>query len=126
MAERVQFGHSRAADAVTTMPSLLGRSLILIAGLTLFHGAFSTYENLSQLKALGRLGTEHRMPWDTAIELLGALILFIIGATVNAPRLNEITWSSQMAKLSIDEMDSRMSFASVNHRGKRLFGNGSN
>jgi membrane magnesium transporter 1 len=68
--------------------------------------------------------------------------MFIIGITLNAPPLREITWASEMKKRcayqkqnkkdifrtllnisrSIDEMNSRISFAGFNHKGKLFLG----
>ncbi|KAH7926036.1 hypothetical protein BV22DRAFT_1009942, partial [Leucogyrophana mollusca] len=83
--------------------------------------AYSTYEHLSHLKALGR--PEGPLPLNTVYESILALILGILGASLNAPPLKDITWASEMKKRhrycrSIDEMDSRLSFASYNNRGR--------
>jgi len=104
------------------MPSAVGRLLLALSTVAILHAAFSTYEHFSQLKALDRLGSGRQPPWDVVVESLIALVMFIVGITLNAPALKDITWSSEMAKRSIDGMDSRMGFASVNHRGARIFG----
>lgn len=85
----------------------------------IFHAAFSTYEHLSYLKALER--PEGPIPKDILAETLIAVVLGILGASLNAPPLKEITWASEMRKRSVDEMDSRLGFASYIHRGRSLF-----
>ncbi|KDQ19632.1 hypothetical protein BOTBODRAFT_28199 [Botryobasidium botryosum FD-172 SS1] len=102
------------------MPSVLGRSLLALSTLILFHAAYSAYEHLTFLKAINR--PDESLPKDIVFESLLALLLFTFGAVFNAPPLKEITWASEMSKRSIDEMDSRLGFMSVNHRGKMLFG----
>ncbi|EJD07525.1 uncharacterized protein FOMMEDRAFT_73630 [Fomitiporia mediterranea MF3/22] len=97
---------------------MLGRVLLTVAILALLHAAFSTYEHLSHLKALGR--PEGSLPQDIIAEALVSLILGIIGASLNAPELKEITWRSEMRKRKIDDMDSRLSFASWTNRGNEL------
>jgi len=76
------------------------------------------------------------------IECILSLGIFLISTVLNAPPLAEISWASEMKKRSatldvitplrspllylfhrnIDEMDSRLSFASFNHRGTKYFG----
>ncbi|KAI0038665.1 hypothetical protein FA95DRAFT_1505224 [Auriscalpium vulgare] len=97
---------------------MLGQLLLLISTLALFHVAFSTYEHLSHLKALGR--PEGSLPVDVVLESLVALALGIIGGCVKAPAPKEISWASEMKLRSIDDMDSRMSFANFVTRGKAL------
>ncbi|PAV20129.1 hypothetical protein PNOK_0506300 [Pyrrhoderma noxium] len=89
--------------------SLFGRTLLTVAILLLLHAAYSTYEHLSHLKALGR--PEGALPQDIVIEAFVSLVIGILGASLNAPELKEITWRSEMRKRKIDEMDSRLSFA---------------
>ncbi|KAF9038460.1 membrane magnesium transporter-domain-containing protein [Panaeolus papilionaceus] len=98
--------------------SFTGRVFLLIATLGILHAAFSTYEHLSQLKALER--PEGPIPPDIAVETLVALVLGILGACLNAPPLKDITWSSEMRKHTIDQMDSRLGFASYVNRGNHL------
>ncbi|KIK08832.1 hypothetical protein K443DRAFT_1040 [Laccaria amethystina LaAM-08-1] len=98
---------------------MLGRILLLFSTFAVFHAAFSTYEHLSHLKALER--PEGPIPSDIILETLLAMVLGIIGASLNAPKLKEITWASEMRKHKIDEMDSRLGFANYVSRGKILF-----
>ncbi|KAF8347864.1 hypothetical protein F5887DRAFT_1072202 [Amanita rubescens] len=98
-----------------------GRLLLVISSLTLFHAAFSTYEcqtDFSHLKALG--SSEGQVPGDIVLEALVSLLLGIIGASLDAPELKEITWASEMKKRKIDDMDSRMGVASYVTRGRNI------
>ncbi|TFK48549.1 hypothetical protein OE88DRAFT_1664433 [Heliocybe sulcata] len=99
---------------------MFGRLLIVLGAAALLHAAFSTYEHLSYLKALGRL--EESVPNDVTLEALVGLFLGILGASLDAPALKEITWASEMKKRSIDEMDSRLGFANWSNRGSTLLG----
>ncbi|THH16961.1 hypothetical protein EW146_g3756 [Bondarzewia mesenterica] len=58
--------------------------------------AFSTYEHLSHLKALGR--PESPLPFDIILEALLSLALGVVGASIKAPATEEITWASEMKK----------------------------
>ncbi|KIJ65571.1 hypothetical protein HYDPIDRAFT_27573 [Hydnomerulius pinastri MD-312] len=116
---------------------MFGRILLILATVSLFHGAssvtffashrlihsrilrvaaYSTYEHLSRLKALGK--PEGSLPLNTVYESIFALILGILGASLNSPPLKDITWASEMKKRTIDEMDSRLGFANYQSRGK--------
>ncbi|KAJ3491377.1 hypothetical protein NLI96_g761 [Meripilus lineatus] len=75
---------------------MIGNLLIVIAILAILHAAYSTYEHLSYLKALGR--PEGSIPNDIIIEAFISLILGTIGATVRTPELREITWRSEMKR----------------------------
>ncbi|KAJ6619859.1 magnesium transporter [Mycena sp. CBHHK59/15] len=98
---------------------MLATIFLFLATVAVLHAAFSTYEHLSHLKAMGR--PEGSLPTDIVLEALFALVLGIIGASLNAPPLKEITWAAEMRKRSIDEMDSRLGFASFVNRGRNLF-----
>jgi len=97
---------------------MLGHIFLLLATIATLHAAFSTYEHLSRLKALGR--PEGSLPIDIVVEALVALVLGILGASFNAPELKEITWASEMKKRSIDQMDSRLGFANFVNKGRNF------
>ncbi|EPQ56261.1 hypothetical protein GLOTRDRAFT_74825 [Gloeophyllum trabeum ATCC 11539] len=99
---------------------MFGRVLLVLGALALLHAAFSTYEHLSYLKALGRL--EESVPNDVTLEALVGLFSGILGASLDAPALKEITWASEMKKRTIDEMDTRLGFANWGNRGSSLLG----
>ncbi|KAH0582971.1 hypothetical protein H2248_010864 [Termitomyces sp. 'cryptogamus'] len=96
----------------------LGQFFLLLATLSILHAAYSSYEHLSHLKALGR--PEGSLPRSIVIETLVGMVLGILGASLNAPQLKEITWASEMRKHTIDEMDSRLSFANFVTRGRNI------
>ncbi|KAI0794068.1 hypothetical protein C8Q74DRAFT_1365597 [Fomes fomentarius] len=88
---------------------MLGGLMLLVATIALLHAAFSTYEHLSHLKALGR--PEGTLPSDIIVEALVALVLAVVGATVRSPALREVTWRSEMKRRALQEdEDPRMSF----------------
>ncbi|KAH8116440.1 magnesium transporter [Phellopilus nigrolimitatus] len=102
---------------------MFARALLVAAVLMLLHAAFSTYEHLSHLKALGK--PEGSLPQDVIAEALLSLVIGILGASLNAPELREITWRSEMKKRKIDDVDSRLSFASWTNKGNEILGVGS-
>jgi len=102
--------------------AVVGKVFLVVAVVALLHAAFSTYEHISHLKALGK--PEGSLPQDIIAEVLIALVVGIVGACLNAPELREITWRSEMKKMTIDDMDSRLSFANWVNRGNLIFGEG--
>ncbi|KLO17949.1 hypothetical protein SCHPADRAFT_936607 [Schizopora paradoxa] len=99
---------------------MLGRTLLLAAIAMVLHAAYSVYEHLSYLKALGK--PEGTLPQDIVVEVIAAMFIGILGASLNNPQLKEITWRSEMKKRKMDEMDARPGFANYTHRGNSLFG----
>ncbi|KAI0741601.1 hypothetical protein C8Q80DRAFT_1356907 [Daedaleopsis nitida] len=94
--------------------------MLIVATIALLHAAFSTYEHLSQLKALGR--PEGSLPNDIVLEACIALVVGIVGATVRSPALREVTWRSEMKRRSSEEEeDPRMSFATFTQRAAFVF-----
>ncbi|KAG2128570.1 magnesium transporter [Suillus clintonianus] len=98
---------------------MIGKLFLTLATFALLHAAYSTYEHLSLLKALGK--PEGSLPLDIVYESILALILGLLGASLNAPPLKDITWASEMKKRTIDGMDSRLGFAHYKSRGNFLF-----
>ncbi|KAL1684013.1 magnesium transporter [Schizophyllum commune] len=98
---------------------MLGRFMLFAALLLVLHTAYSTYEHLSHLKAMGR--PEGSLPWDIQAEAFIALILGTLGACLRIPPLKEISWASEMRTRTIDDFDSRLGFASYVNRGKHIF-----
>jgi len=99
---------------------MLGRALLLISVAMVLHAAYSVYEHLTYLKALGK--PEGTLPQDIVVEAIVAMFIGILGASLNNPELREITWRSEMKKRKMEEMDARPSFTSYVHRGNLLFG----
>lgn len=112
----VQYNKPRSLRFASVM---IGKLFLTLATLALLHAAYSTYEHLSLLKALGK--PEGSLPLDIVYESILALILGLLGASLNAPPLKDITWASEMKKRTIDGMDSRLGFAHYKSRGKFLF-----
>ncbi|KAJ3784838.1 magnesium transporter [Lentinula aff. detonsa] len=97
---------------------MLGRLFLLVATLFILHAAFSTYDHLSHLKSIGK--PEGALPYDIILEAVIGLAMGILGASLNAAPLKEITWSSEMKTRSIDEMDARLGFANYINRGRKF------
>jgi len=94
--------------------------LLLFAVLLVLHAAYSTYEYLSHLKAIGRASSQ--IPFNIVLESALGLLTGTLAASLACPELKEIAWSSEMRKRSVDEMDSRSGFADYKHRGHIFFG----
>ncbi|CAO1629920.1 unnamed protein product [Jaminaea pallidilutea] len=102
--------------------STTGRAILLIGTVLFLHSAYSTYEHSSISKSVGI--SQPRIPLDITAETILGLVLLVGGVLVSSPPLKEITWAAEMKKRSIDEVDARTSFATFNHRGPYVFGNG--
>ncbi|EJF64106.1 hypothetical protein DICSQDRAFT_53485 [Dichomitus squalens LYAD-421 SS1] len=88
---------------------MLGGLMLLVATIALLHAAYSTYEHLSHLKALGR--PEGALPNDIVVEAAISLVLAVVGATIRSPSLREVTWRSEMKRRALEEDDDpRLSF----------------
>ncbi|KAF9434246.1 Membrane magnesium transporter 1 [Entomortierella beljakovae] len=107
--------------AVQQSPSYVGRFIILVGFLLLFHSGYSTFEHLSYLKAID--GHESGLPLDIMIELISSVALFGLGIVLVADDFKEILMETEMAKQSIESLDSRPSFYAFNHRGRAVFRN---
>jgi len=76
---------------------------ILLACVGILHAAYSTYEYLSRLKALGL--PEGVLPFDIIGEVLLALVLGIVGANIGEKsELKDISWRTEMRKRPIEQM----------------------
>ncbi|RSH84399.1 uncharacterized protein EHS24_005919 [Apiotrichum porosum] len=101
------------------MPSI-ARALVVASALLLLHAAFSAYEHLSTLKALGRTATS--LPTSISLEALGALVLFLPAIALATQPLEDVTYRGEMAKRSPDDADACAGFMRLSARGKALFG----
>ncbi|EPT00988.1 hypothetical protein FOMPIDRAFT_86165 [Fomitopsis schrenkii] len=99
---------------------MFGNLILFLASLAVLHAAYSTYEHLSYLKALGR--PEGSLPQDIVFEALAALALGIIGSAIRTPELREVTWRSEMKRRSAEEQDPRLSFKTFAQRAGILPG----
>ncbi|EDP43772.1 hypothetical protein MGL_1985 [Malassezia globosa CBS 7966] len=106
-------------------PSTRGR-LTTIAGIVLFlHAAYSAYEVLSQGKSIdlstSTTAYESNVPLDIKFETLVAFVVLVVGCAMTTPKLRQMTWTARMRETDIDLVDARPSFATVYHRGAKLF-----
>ncbi|KAL0255616.1 hypothetical protein I308_100421 [Cryptococcus tetragattii IND107] len=102
------------------MSKLIGKLLVCLACLTLFHAAFSTYEHLSILKTLSR--PESGVPPSIVTEAFVSLICFTVGIVYTAGELKDVTYRGELAHRTIDDSDARMGFMRLSKRGKAIFG----
>ncbi|KZT70796.1 hypothetical protein DAEQUDRAFT_764365 [Daedalea quercina L-15889] len=93
---------------------MFGSIMLFLASVAVLHSAYSIYEHLSYLKALGR--PEGSLPQDIVFEALVALVLGIIGSAIRTPELREVTWRSEMKRRSNEEQDPRLSFTTFAQR----------
>ncbi|CAG8652584.1 4166_t:CDS:2 [Paraglomus brasilianum] len=94
----------------------VGRIICFIGFIFLAHASYSTYEHLSYLKAVERV--ERELPLDIKLETLSSVAIFSLGVALVAGSLKEIYVKSEMAKKTIDLVDTRPSFIIFNHRGR--------
>ncbi|CAG8492307.1 5232_t:CDS:2 [Ambispora gerdemannii] len=93
-----------------------GRVLCFLGFLIFIHASYSTYEHLSYLKAVEKV--ERDLPIDITIETLVSVAVFSLGIILVANPLKEILMKTEMAKQTIDKIDTRPSFMTFNHRGR--------
>ncbi|KDN43565.1 hypothetical protein K437DRAFT_237149 [Tilletiaria anomala UBC 951] len=98
-----------------------GRVILTLGVITFLHAAYSTYEYFSIRKSLGL--PNDSVPGNITIEMLFSLLLLLVGISLTAAPLKRIAWSSEMRTRTIDQVDARSSFASLDHRGPILFNN---
>ncbi|KAJ1022068.1 hypothetical protein NDA18_005302 [Ustilago nuda] len=55
------------------------------------------------------------------LETLVSFIVILLGVALTAAPLKNVTWASEMRTKTVDEVDSRSSFATLTHRGQILF-----
>ncbi|CAK9787127.1 hypothetical protein CC85DRAFT_302819 [Cutaneotrichosporon oleaginosum] len=99
---------------------MLASALVALASIALLHAAFSAYEYLSALKALGQPGAS--LPTSIIAEALVSLVIFIPAITLAYPALQDVTFRGELAKRTPDDMDARMGFMRLSARGAALFG----
>lgn len=82
-----------------TIMTAVGR-IVLTAGTLIFlHAAYSTYEHLTLRKSLGLVGLEaQKMPIDITIETLVSFVIILLGVSMTATPLKQVTWASEMRK----------------------------
>ncbi|EJU03784.1 hypothetical protein DACRYDRAFT_105940 [Dacryopinax primogenitus] len=100
----------------------IGQILLAVSIFGLLHSAFSSYEQLSKMKAAS---DPVQLPAiDVMAEAVISLVVFTFGAAFWSPELKPNTWAAEMAHRTIDQMNSRPGFARIGHRGRFLPGKG--
>ncbi|OAD70642.1 hypothetical protein PHYBLDRAFT_182451 [Phycomyces blakesleeanus NRRL 1555(-)] len=92
----------------------LGRLIGLIGTLFLAHAAYSTYEHLAYLKAVDQASID--IPIEIIVECLVSAIVTLIGVLLSADSFKNILMEAEIAKQTIDKIDTRPSFITFNHR----------
>ncbi|ORX61857.1 hypothetical protein DM01DRAFT_1341774 [Hesseltinella vesiculosa] len=93
---------------------VLGKAIGMIGALFLLHSAFSTYEHLAYLKAVG-LGKEE-IPIEIVVECLASALVTLVGVVLSAQPFKNILMQEEIKKLTIDKVDTRASFMTFDHR----------
>ncbi|ORX40253.1 membrane magnesium transporter-domain-containing protein [Kockovaella imperatae] len=100
----------------------IGKILVVVSCLMLLHAAYSTYEYLSTLKALGHREATTTLPQSIVVEAVLSLLLFVPSIAISSSPLRDVTYRGEMATRSIDDADARMGFLALSPRGRALFG----
>ncbi|KAL2915437.1 hypothetical protein HK105_205053 [Polyrhizophydium stewartii] len=98
---------------------MLGRVLYAAGLVLLAHAGYSAIEHFAYLKTIGK--HDSHLPSDIIIELAVSLLLLIQGAVLVAGPLKPVSLQIELAKKSIELVDSTPGFKVVNHRGRSLF-----
>ncbi|GAA5812909.1 hypothetical protein MFLAVUS_006370 [Mucor flavus] len=91
-----------------------GKILGLIGALFLAHSAYSTYEHLAYIKAVDEVNTT--LPIEIVTECLVSALVALFGVILSADAFKPIAMEDEVAKMTIDKMDTRPSFITFNHR----------
>ncbi|KAI6041296.1 hypothetical protein EDC04DRAFT_2601832 [Pisolithus marmoratus] len=97
---------------------MFGKALLLTATLLLFHAACMTYDrqylafSIFKSRRISSESPRNNLR-HTYLSTILALVLGILGASMNSPPLKNITWAR-----TIDEMDARPGLANYVSRGK--------
>ncbi|GAA95883.1 uncharacterized protein L969DRAFT_18306 [Mixia osmundae IAM 14324] len=100
----------------------IGRVSLFFGSLIFFHAAYSTWEArvLSADPELSR----GSLPKDIFPEVIASFTLLALGVVFTATPLKEISWVSEYRHRNIDQIDARVGFMDLHHRGKLFFGDG--
>ncbi|KAI8365930.1 magnesium transporter [Radiomyces spectabilis] len=93
---------------------MLAKSIAILGTLFLAHAAYSTYEHLAYLKAVDRSSSD--IPIEIVVECLLAAFVALVGVILNADNFKNVLMEVEIAKLTIDKIDTRPSFTTFNHR----------
>ncbi|KAI7898547.1 magnesium transporter [Cokeromyces recurvatus] len=92
----------------------LGKFLGLFGALFLAHSAYSTYEHLAYIKAVDEVNTT--LPIEIVTECLVSAFVALVGVILSADAFKPIAMELEVAKMTIDKIDTRPSFITFNHR----------
>ncbi|KAG0168638.1 hypothetical protein DFQ28_006433 [Apophysomyces sp. BC1034] len=90
-----------------------GKVLGLLGAIFLAHSAYSTYEHLAYLKAVDR-STD--VPIEIVFECLLSALVSLFGVILSTDAFKNVLMEVEIAKMTIDKIDTRPSFISFNHR----------
>ncbi|KAI8816062.1 magnesium transporter [Fimicolochytrium jonesii] len=101
------------------MVSWPGRAIYALGFLLLIHSGYSAYEHLAYVKIIGK--HEESLPIDIILECIISVILCSVGLSLVAGEFKPISLEKQLTQMSVDAIDSRPSFRTLNHRGTTVF-----
>ncbi|OBZ87173.1 Membrane magnesium transporter [Choanephora cucurbitarum] len=91
-----------------------GKWLGILGALFLAHSAYSTYEHLAYIKAVDEVDAE--LPIEITVECLVSALVALFGVILSADAFKPIGIETEVAKMTIDKVDTRPSFITFNHR----------
>ncbi|RCH87274.1 Membrane magnesium transporter 1 [Rhizopus stolonifer] len=91
-----------------------GKLLGILGALFLAHSAYSVYEHLAYIRAVDEV--DSTLPVEITIECLVSALVSLIGVVLSADAFKPIAAEAEVAKMTIDKMDTRPSFITFNHR----------
>ncbi|KAI7872711.1 membrane magnesium transporter-domain-containing protein [Spinellus fusiger] len=92
----------------------IGKLIGLIGALFLAHAAYSTYDHLAYLKAVDQTATD--IPVEVVAECLISALVSLLGVILSVEPFKNILMEVEIAKQTIDKMDTRPSFITFDHR----------
>ncbi|CEP12608.1 hypothetical protein [Parasitella parasitica] len=92
----------------------VGKIVALIGALFLAHSAYSTYEHLAYIKAVDQVDAS--IPVEIITECLTSAFVALVGVVLSADAFKPIAMETEVAKMTIDKIDTRPSFITFNHR----------
>ncbi|KAF1797044.1 membrane magnesium transporter-domain-containing protein [Mucor lusitanicus] len=92
----------------------IGKLIALIGALFLAHSAYSTYEHLAYIKAVDQANTT--LPIEIMTECLASALVALVGVVFSVDAFKPIAVETEVAKMTIDKIDTRPSFVTFNHR----------
>ena len=99
----------------------VGKFLVVVGLLALFHAAYSAAQHRAYLRMTEQEFT--RLPLDILSQTLFGLLLTCFGVSTVVGTFKEIRAVADLEKRTWDSVNSRTSFYVFNHRGKKFFCN---